>query len=140
LPGAPYGILPSPLSNFTFFDQALGEYKRLASTAEEAITLCEKAQSSLASQKYAEAYQAFQGLRSSLESLGDTSLFPWIDKNLRDLEPKIPPELAKKYRSVSFPWWGWLLIGCGAAGILGLGGWFLWRKKRARQKAKGQQL
>ena len=135
----PYGVLQDPMSNFSDFDEAYKNLSEIAAVAEEALQLCYKAQVHLAKKDWTSAYEAFSLLRLALNTLGNTSYLPWVDKNLEELKGKVPPELVRSLEGKVFPWWGWALIGCGAAGVLGLGGWLFVFKRRAHQKGKGQQ-
>jgi len=136
---APYGILIQPLKDFSSLEENLVRAKELSKKAEKAIQLVQVVQRNLGSQNWEEAYSNFYELRGSLNALGDQSLLPWVDKNLEELKGKVPPELVRSLEGKVFPWWGWVLIGCGAAGVLGLGCWFLWRKRYAGQNENGQQ-
>ena len=136
---APYGILIQPLKDFSSLEENLVRAKELSKKAEKAVQLLQVVQRNLGSQNWNEAYGNFYELRGALVALGEQSLLPWVDKNLEELKGKVPPELVRSLEGKVFPWWGWVLIGCGAAGVLGLGGWLFICKKRAHQKGKGQQ-
>jgi hypothetical protein len=136
---APYGILKEPLKNFQSLDPRLERYKAMVKVAQEAISACDKGQKQLRAKDWNNAWTSFKTLRNDLVQLGDTSMLAWVDKQLTELETKVPPEQRQAQASAAFPWWGWALIGCGVAGVLGLGGWLFICKKRAHQKGKGQQ-
>jgi hypothetical protein len=111
----------------------------LALVAEQLLQLSQDAESNLRSENWPAAYRDYQGMREFLVKLGNTKHLSWVDQQLESLKAKITPEELGSLERPPFPWWGWALIGCGAAGVLGLGGWFFVFKKRAHQKGKGQQ-
>lgn len=139
LGSAPYDILVEPFPNLKKAQQALKDFEELSEIATEAITLAQMAQNTARLGKSEDAYRYFFKLRQGLVALGNTSYLPWVDKNLEELKGKVSPELVRSLEGKVFPWWGWVLIGCGIAGVLGLGGWLFIRKRRTHQKEKGQQ-
>jgi len=139
LGSAPDDILIEPFPDLKKAQQALKDFEKFSEIATEAINLTQLAQNSARLGKSEDAYRYFFKLRQSLVALGNTSYLPWVDQNLEELKGKVPPELVRSLEGKAFPWWGWALIGCGAAGVLGLGGWFFVFKRRAHQKGTGQQ-
>lgn len=135
----PYGLPAEPIPDPEKVEQTLQKFKEVAELVDQAIELARLAQEGVKLQKFEASYRDFQKLRANLIRLGNTSYLHWVDNQLAELEAKVAPELVRKHKNESFPWWGWLLIGCGAAGVLGLGGWLFSRKRRAGQKEKGKQ-
>jgi len=123
--------------------QRIGELKSLALVAEQLLQLSQEAENNSKSEDWPTAYKAFQSMREYLVKLlvklGNTEHLSWVDQQLTELKTKILPEVLESLERTPFPWWGWVLIGCGAAGVLGLGCWFLWRKRYAGQNENGQQ-
>lgn len=140
LGSAPYDILIEPFPDLKKAQQALKDFEKFSKIATEAINLAQMAQNSAHLEKNEDAYRYFFKLRQNLMALGNTSYLPWVDQNLEELKARMPPELVRSLEGKVFPWWGWALIGCGAAGVSGLGGWLFICKRRAHQKGKGQQL
>lgn len=138
LGSAPDDILIEPFPDLKKAQQALKDFEKFSEIATQAINLTQLAQNSARLGKSEDAYRYFFKLRQSLMALGNTSYLPWVDQNLEELKGKVPPELVRSLEEGGFPWWGWALIGCGAAGVLGLGGWLFVFKRRAHQKGKGQ--
>jgi len=136
---APYDILPEPFSDLKKAQQALNDFEKFSEIATQAINLAQIAQSSARLEKNEDAYRYFNELKEKLIVLGNASYLPWVDQQLTELKAKIPPEVLESLEKTPFPWWGWVLIGCGAAGVLGLGGWFFIRKRGADQKERGQR-
>jgi len=120
-------------------ERRIGELKSLALVAEQLLQLSQDAESNLRSENWPAAYKAYQSMRECLAELGDTKRLSWVDNQLAELRSKITPEVLESLEKPTFPWWGWVLIGCGVAGVLGLGGWLFIRKKRFIRKEKGQQ-
>jgi len=139
LGSAPDDILVEPFPDLKRAQQALKDFEKSSEKATEAINLAQSAQNSARLGKNEDAYRYFFKLRQNLMALGNTSYLPWVDQNLEELKGKVPPELVRSLEGKVFPWWGWALIGCGAAGVLGLGGWIFLRKGRAGQKGRGKE-
>ena len=135
----PYGISFEPVKDQAKLLKVSDKFQELSKLAAETIKLAYLAQEEVKLQKFEASYSNFQKLRENLIRFGNTSYLPWVNNQLAELETKVPHELVRKYKNESFPWWGWALIGCGVAGVLGLGGWLFLRKRRAGQKENGQQ-
>ncbi|MGB9553317.1 MAG: hypothetical protein ACPL7L_02965 [bacterium] len=139
LGSAPDDILPEPFPDLKKVQQALKDFEKFSEIATQAINLTQLAQNSARLGESEDAYRYFFKLRQSLVTLGNTSYLPWVDQNLAQLKKKMPPELVRSLEEKVFPWWEWMLISLGAAGVLGLGCWLFLRKRRAGQKEKGKQ-
>jgi|GEM_PF-811013 len=135
----PYGLPAEPISNPDKVEQTLQKFKEIAEIVDQTIQLARLAQDEAKLGKLEASYRDFQKLRENLIRLGNSSYLSWVDNQLAELEAKVPPELVRKYINQGFPWWGWVLIGCGAAGILGLGGWFFFFRRGLYRKEKGQK-
>jgi anti-sigma factor RsiW len=107
----PYGLPPAPLggSERQEYVQWLEQKQAVFARAREAIQLCQQGQVLIRKEDWVGAQDTFRSLRSSLVALGNESFVPWVDTELKRIEGNLPP---------SFPWWGWALIGAGAAGVL----------------------
>lgn len=107
----PYGLPPAPLgeSERQEYAQWLEQKQAVLARAREAIQLCQQGQILIRKEDWVGAQEAFRSLRSALVALGNESFLPWVDTELKRIEGNLPP---------SFPWWGWALIGTGAAGVL----------------------
>ena len=107
----PYGLPPAPLggSERQEYVQWLEQKQAVIARAREAVQLCQQGQILIRKEDWAGAQDTFRSLRSALVALGNESFVPWVDTELKRIEGNLPPP---------FPWWGWALIGAGAAGVL----------------------
>jgi anti-sigma factor RsiW len=122
-----YGLPPAPLggSERQEYVQWLEQKQAVFARAREAVQLCQQGQILIRKEDWVGAQEAFRSLRSALVALGNESFVPWVDTELKRIEGNLPP---------SFPWWGWALIGAGAAGVL-LAAIVLGFRQRRKQRA-----